>query len=907
MFSVSLWQNVFFLTPGTKLGCYEILAPLGAGGMGEVYRARDAKLNREVAIKVLPAAFSQDSERLARFQREAQTLAALNHPNIAHIHGLEQASDSMAIVMELVEGPTLAERIVHGAMPVDEALPIARQIAEALEYAHEKGIVHRDLKPANIKVTDDGAVKVLDFGLAKALNGAVDDSLLDRADSPTLSVAATRAGMILGTAAYMSPEQAAMRPVDRRSDIWSFGVVLWEMLCGKRLFLAESASHTMADVLRANIDFSALPAGTPEPVRELLERCLERNVKLRLQAIGEARIAIEKFLDDPRPPAESAPVALAGEAALSRRNVIPWTLATTALLGALAIGFAYYRLSSKTSGQTSGGTSGAVRLSFQPPPNVLFDENRGDYIAVSPDGRKIAFTAQSSDGKRLLWVQTLDSSEAKPAPGSDEALEPFWSPDSRSLAFGSRGKLKRVDLAAGTVTTLCDATRLVGGSWSSQGVILFAPDYNKELLQVPATGGQRRKATAFDRKLGDAAHFHPTFLPDGRHFLFAVTGAPALRGIRSAVLNASGEATELKPLVTDSVVAEYASGHLLFFRNGELLAQELDAATMELKGDPREILKSDPSNEQGFGAPRFSASTNGVLVWKDHWRRTQQLTWFNRQGTPLGVAGPVDRGALESSPRLSPDGKRLAIRREGGIWVIDLARGIPQRLSPGQLPIWSADGNKLTFLRSGLVQMAANGSSEQETLVEQFAMPSDWSPDGRFLVYYGRSEQTQYDLFLYPAFGDRKARPLLSSPAAETSARFSPDGHWLAYSSDESGDDEIYVQPFTADGRLGADKKRLSANGGKGPSWRRDGKELFYLSRASDLMSVEIQVRGANLEAGVPKVLFKAHISGSYFAPYDVSADGQRFLFSALTTDSKEVAAPTVILNWTAELKKVGQ
>jgi serine/threonine protein kinase len=488
------------LAPSARLGSYEILSSIGAGGMGEVYRARDTKLGRDVAIKVLPDAFAHDAERMARFEREAQVLASLNHPNIATIHGLEESNGVRALVMELVEGPTLADRIAQqGPLPVDEALALAKQIAEGLEYAHEKGVIHRDLKPANIKVTPDGTVKLLDFGLAKAVEEPIPQSNLSV--SPTLTMQDTRAGVILGTAAYMSPEQASGKQVDRRSDIWSFGVVLWEMLSGRKLFVGETVSHTLADVLRAEIDLSKLPAGTPVAVRELLRRCLDRDVKTRLQAIGEARIATQMYRENPSEAGLLERLATRG----SRREVFAW-IAAGVLLVALAL--VYYRHASEE--------ARTFKLSLMPPEKSSFSGPP----AVSPDGRRVTFSATVAE-KTQLWVRDLDSSGARPLAGTDGALNPFWSPDNRFVAFFAGGKLKKVDVSRGPTQALCDAAAGRGGSWSRTGVIVFTPGISDSLYRVSATGGSPTVLIALDRSMGEDSIRFPWFLADGHHFLYS--------------------------------------------------------------------------------------------------------------------------------------------------------------------------------------------------------------------------------------------------------------------------------------------------------------------------------------------------------------------------------------------------
>jgi len=886
------------LTNGTKLGPYEIISPLGAGGMGEVYRARDSKLGREVALKVISEQFANDAERMARFEREAKVLASLNHPNIAHIYGLEDSAGVRALVMEVVEGQTLAERIARGPIPLEETLFIAKQIAEALEYAHERGIVHRDLKPANVKITPDGAVKVLDFGLAKAIEGNSDAQ--DMGNSPTLSMGATRAGVILGTAAYMSPEQAKGKSADRRADIWSFGVVLYEMLSGKQMYGGETAPETLAHVITKEPSWENLPAMTPTAIRHLLERCLTKDPKARLQAIGEARIIIERYLANPGASTSSIERNLPQERS-SSPGLLPWSIAALAVLIALLVAWAPWR-------QSSEGTR-AMRLSFAVPPNLRFNDDQSDSAVVSPDGQKIAFTATSPDGKWQLWVRSLDSSDAKLLPGTDDPLEPFWSPDSKSIAFGSQGKLKRVDLVGGSAQVLCDAARMTGGAWNTKGVILFGSDYGSALSQVPATGGEPKPVTVVNTARGAFGHSTPSFLPDANHFLFRISVNANPQGVWMGSLNSP----EVKQVLTDNTSAVYtSSGYLIFVRNLALVAQAFDADSLQLKGEALPIIPQATTDVRGPG--RYSVSDNGILVWQSNWKREYQLLWLDRDGKQVGAVGPVMEVTSGQEPHLSPDGKRLVIKRDNNIWVIDLARDTGIRLSSvfSQLPLWTPDGGHIIFQSStteigkgGIVQKAANGVGEVELLLNGVNFPHDISPDGRFILFTRRGEKTRLDIWALPRFGDRKEFPLLNSPFDEREPQLSPDGRWLAYCSDESGSYEIYVRPFSTDGKVGDDKRRVSANGGAEAKWRSNGQELFYVAEDGNMMSVPVKTSGAAIEFGAPKALFKTRLLGqqSILHEFDVTSDGQRFIVGTLIGEPKS-SPPTVILNWAAELNK---
>ncbi len=886
------------LAAGTKLGPYEIVSPLGAGGMGEVYRAKDSKLGREVALKVISEQFANDAERMARFEREAKVLASLNHPNIAHIYGLEDSGGVRALVMELVEGQTLAERIARGPIPLEETLSIAKQIAEALEYAHERGIVHRDLKPANVKITPDGAVKVLDFGLAKAIEETSD--ALEIGNSPTLSMGATRAGVILGTAAYMSPEQAKGKSADRRADIWSFGVVLYEMLSGKQMYGGETAPETLAHVITKEPSWENLPATTPTPIRNLLERCLTKDPKARLQAIGEARIIIERYLANPAGSTSSIE-RISSEQPVSRR-VLPWSIAALAVVIAVIVAWAPWR-------QSSDG-SRAMRLAFAVPPNLAFNDAQSDSAVISPDGQKIAFTATSQDGKWQLWVRSLDSPDARLLPGSDDPLEPFWSPDSKSIAFGSQGKLKRVDLVGGSAQVLCDAARMTGGAWSTKGVILFGSDYGSVLYQVPATGGEPKPVTVSNAGgRGDFGHTAPSFLPDANHFLFRISVNSNPQGVWIGSL----DSPEAKQVLTDNTSAVYASpGYLIFVRNSALMAQAYDAGSLQLKSEAIPIIPQAITDARGPG--RYSVSDNGILVWQSNWKREYQLLWFDREGKQVGSVGPVMEVTSGQEPHLSPDGKRLVIKRDSNIWVIDLARDTGIRLSTvfSQLPLWTPDGSQIIFQSStdevgkrGIVRRAANGVGEVELLLNGVNFPHEISPDGRFILFTRRGVKTRLDIWALPLFGDRKEFPLMNSAFDEREPQISPDGRWLAYCSDESGSYEIYARPFSAEGKVGDDKRRVSTNGGSEEKWSANGKELFYIAGDGELMSVPVKTSGAGIEFGAPKALFKTRLFGqqSILHEFDVTPDGQRFIVGTLIGEPK-APPPTVILNWTTELNK---
>jgi serine/threonine protein kinase/Tol biopolymer transport system component len=911
-------------TTGARLGSYEILSALGVGGMGEVYRARDTKLNRDVALKILPEMFATDNERLARFKREAQVLASLNHPNIAAIYGFEDSSGIHALVMELVEGPTLADRITQGPIPIDDALPMARQIAEALESAHEQGIIHRDLKPANIKVRPDGAVKVLDFGLAKALEpmAAIDG---DATASPTItSPAMTRMGMILGTAAYMSPEQAKGRPADKRSDVWAFGVVLYEMLSGQRAFKGDDIADTLAAVLRQDIDWTPLPDSTPPSVRRLIARCLDRDVRRRLRDIGEARIV----LDDPAAPvfADAPGAATLARHPSVRLNRVAWLIAALSTIALIATVLIVRRTSNVTleTNATQFTILAPDKTSFGGPPGP--GTGGGTQVAVSPDGRNIVFVAGARPAFQI-WLRPVATLAATPIPGTEGGSFPFWSPDSRFIGFFAAGKLKKVALGGGPPIVLCDAFDARGGSWSRDNVILFAPVRPAGLLRVSSAGGTPTGVTTIAPPTGEDNHRWPHFLPDGQHFFYtAITGAccPAAKPstIKIGSLDAAGAAV---PLLQAESPASYASGHVFFARDDTLMAQPFDPEARQLTGDAFPVAEHvRPEGSRYVGA---SVSANGTLVYaSDEGLASRQLNWFDRAGRTLGTlgdAGPYDDLAL------SPDELRVAVTLGTGspenrdIWIIDLTRNLRSRLTvdPGidASPLWSPDGTHIVFQaqRPGKVslrQQLANGTGADESLLEVPSTPSrpcdvgqcniipnDWSADGRSITYtFQGSFPRTSDVWILPLFGDRKPFPLVQTEFLEGSGTFSPDGRWIAYTTSEPGQPNVYVQPFLRTGG----KYRISRDGGHQPLWRADGKELFYLGADGTMMTVPIGANGP-VDAGEPQALFRTGaVAANFFRrQYAVTKDGQRFLVNAPSQQSMG-AHLTVFVNWTAAIQK---
>jgi eukaryotic-like serine/threonine-protein kinase len=872
------------LTPGTRLGPYEINAQVGAGGMGEVYRATDTNLNRPVAIKVLPEAVAADGERLARLQREAQVLASLSHLNIASIYGLERAEGMTALVMELVEGPTLADRIAQGAIPVNEALPIAMQIADALEAAHEQRVIHRDLKPSNVKIRPDGIVKVLDFGLAKAMDAASAGGS-NFSMSPTITTPAmTQMGLILGTAAYMSPEQARGKQVDRRADIWAFGCVLFEMLTGRRAFDAEDVSLTLARVLERDVDLSAMPSEIPVRVRQIIVLCLRKDPRQRISDIRDVRLALEGAFET-----LSKSDSVVTVPASARLPLVAMAIVTIlAVVAAVALAFVHFR------------EAPAARRSarFQVPPP---DKSTIAGFELSPDGRYLAFVTRGASSK--IWVRSIDSLDARELPGTDGARSAagqlLWSPDSSWIGFVADGKLKKVSVNGGPAQTLTDALNSARATWGREGIILIAPGPGTPIRRLPETGGVSVAVT----KLGSGEnHFTPQFLPDGRHALYYVNGSkPEINGVYVTSLE---EGAQPVRLLADATIARFTklddagtSGYLLFIREGTLMAQPFDLETLGLTGEVFPVVET---------VTQFSVSANAALAYMSgDATAQQQLVWLSRTGNQVGSAGPP--GGYGNF-RLSPDAKSVVFNRPSAgqdIWVLDIARGVPTRITfdpnTDNLPIWSHDGLRVLWpsSRSGgfdLYVKSASGTGQDTLLIKMGTSngwATDWSRDGKWVMYQRPGGNTGQDLWIAPQSADvsGEQKPLLQSPFNEQDGVFSPDGRWIAYVSNESGQDEVYVQTFP----LTDAKYRISTGGGTDPEWRRDGAELFYLAADRNLMAVPIRLGAKAFEPGIPTLLFS--IPGTNLRRvYAPAADGRFLVAKPLGDDA--TTPITVVLNW---------
>jgi len=859
------------LSPGTRLGPYEISTQIGVGGMGEVYRATDTNLGRQVAVKVLPDAVAQDPDRLMRFDREARTLASLNHPNVAAIYGLEKAAGGTALVMELVDGLTLADRIATGPLGVEETIAIGVQIAAAVEAAHERGVVHRDLKPANIKVRPDGTVKVLDFGLAKALS----PDAAGGSGAATITMASPSAGPGPGTPRYMSPEQARGEPVDHRTDTWAFGCVLYEMLTGRPAFGGTAVSQILSRVLQTEPDWTRLPAGVPPSIRRLLRRCLEKNPKRRRQSAGDVRLDLEEATSEP----DAAP---ATPARRSRWLTLAW-IASAAVAVLLAIP-AVEHLRELPPQQ--------MRLQLVTPPTP---DPR--HFALSPDGLSMAYVATGSDGVQRLHVRALDQADGRALIGTEGARHPFWSPDGQSVGFFASDRLHSIAAGGGPVADLAPATNPLGGTWSADGTIIYAPESTSPLRRVPESGGTPSAATEFEA--GQANHRWPTFLSDGRRFLFYAVGEPAVSGLYLGAVD-DGAIARLGP-ADDRVAVFVESDHVVFVQQGALVARRLDGARAALVGDLLTLVPAP--DDAAAGISGLSASSTGTLAYREGAPTEQRLTWFDRDGNVLGVL------ADGNGPELSPDGRYVAVDRfsdddNRDVWRLDLVRGDYTRLTTHSAtdgyPVWSPDGRQLVFetRRNGtfdlFIRSSSGGGEEEPVLVSSdHLIPLDWSSSG-FLLY--RRDDDSFigsDLLALPMNGsDNMPLSVATTPFEERTGAFSPDGHLVAYETNESGRFEIRVQAFPEpDGWV-----QVSTDGGAAPMWA-SNDEVTFVAPDGTMMAARVDGTGGALEARKPEALFPTRIAGQTFnQQYDVSSDGRFLIYNR-----QEDATPspiTLLLNW---------
>jgi eukaryotic-like serine/threonine-protein kinase len=886
---VTIRDNLSHMTigPGARLGPYEIQSAIGAGGMGEVYRARDTRLDRTVAVKVLPEHIASDPDFKQRFEREAKTLAALSHPHICPVFDVGSQNGTDFLVMEYLEGETLEQRLKKGALPLDQALQIGIQIADALAAAHRAGIIHRDLKPGNIILTKSGA-KLLDFGLAKTAAPAVAGSL---SMLPTRPPNLTAQGAILGTFQYMAPEQLEGQEADARTDIFAFGTVVYEVVTGKKAFEGKSQASLIAAILERDPPaMSSLEPMTPALLDHVVSQCLAKNPDERWQTAGDLMRELKWITQA----GAQAGVPARDAVRPVRRERLAWVSALT-LMTLIAAGMALW--------------------AFRPAPTASLPEMRVEIttppttdpvsLAISPDGQTIVFVA-TSEGRSRLWLRSLDSVSARPLAGTDNAYLPFWSPDSRSVGFFAVGQLKRIDIDGGSVQTLADAPVGRGGTWNREGTILFTPVPASPIFRIAATGGEPAAVTRLERPQ-QQDHYSPAFLPDGRHFLYYILGSPEARGVYVGQLDGS---QPRRLLDADSPAVHASSGHLLFVRQGTLFAQQLDPVRLELTGNPVPVAEGIRVGLYELALAAVSVSAAGSLVYRSGSGGQSQLAWVDRSGKEMGkVGGPDSLGAWDAS--ISPNDRRVALCRvvEGNtdVWLLDLGRSTVSRFTSDAgddlAPLWSPDGTRIVFSseRTGaldLYQKPASGAGNEELLLAtpQIEFATDWSLDGRFLLYSSAPGVPRFDIWALPMDGDRKPFPVVQTNFDERDGQFSPDGKWIAYVSNESGRFEIYVQPFPGSGA----KSLISTTGGYQPRWRRDGKELFYIALDNRLMAVPIQFasNGQAVEAGAPVPLFGMRTSGPDDTPYMVASVGQRFLVNTVT---EEAASPiTLVLNWKA-------
>ena len=908
------------LQPGQMLAHYRVVEKIGEGGMGVVWSAEDTRLRRTVAIKVLPDEFSKDPERLSRFQREARFFASLNHANIAAIHGLEEADEVHFLALEYVPGETLAERLEGGPLPVKEALTLSSQIAKGLEAAHSTGIIHRDLKPANIKITPEGQVKVLDFGLAKAFGATSTASKM--AEAPTITKSETREHAILGTAPYMSPEQASGKPVDKRTDIWAFGCVLYEMLTGQRTFAGETVASTMAAVLERDPDWQKLPADTPARILDLLRRCLQKDMNRRLRDIGDAWIEIEEA-------ATAGPDVPTADSGL-RRDRWRWTIwgSVVGLIAGAILAAAFLWSGRLSSPPALSRERSPVRADITLPEAVALTlPGLQRMLSLSPDGRLLVYS-----GARRLYLRAMDRDEPRPLPGTEGGYAPFFSPDGEWIGFFTNRKLKKVAVSGGPAITLTDVPPIThGGSWGRDGRIIFAPSFNAGLIRISADGARAEPLTELDRKRGEQGHVWPQVLPGGDAILYVVrTGNdPQAFDSSNIVVERLGTG-ERRMLIEGSPYGRYVdSGHVLFVRGTSVLAVPFDPDRLELRGNPVPILEDVKVNSQD-GLPQFAVSSTGTLVYlpadAKETPNVSTVLWVGRDGTEEEL--PLPGGRYYAAPRVSPDGGRIAFtgtrRGDMDVWLYDIARDVLTSMTPepGRAfnPVWTPDGRRLTFTYMPITSrfpniywMPADGSHPPEPLreFEQPEFPNSWSPDGKvlaFTVIYveeGMLLTGNADIWLLDSNDPENARPWFETPFLEYAAMFSPHGRWIAYVSEESGESEIYIRPYPGPGA----RIKVSTAGGGEPVWSRDGRTLYY-RQGTVLMATTVQP-GGELRVGTPVPLLEGDfVTSTTVSPrgdthnYDVAADGDRFLMIRGERPAVENTRLVVVTDWFAALEK---
>ncbi|HSD72533.1 MAG TPA: protein kinase [Thermoanaerobaculia bacterium] len=892
------------LSAGSRLGPYEIVSAVGAGGMGEVYKARDIRLERTVAVKVLPPHLSESADFRQRFEREAKTISQLSHPHICALHDVGNQDGVEYLVMEFLEGETLTERLARGPLPTQQVLRYGIEIADALDKAHRQGIVHRDLKTGNVMITKSG-VKLVDFGLAKAAAPPTASIYSSLSVLPTQAGEnLTAEGTILGTFQYMAPEQLEGKEADARTDIFALGLVLYEMATGKKAFVGKSQASLIAAILEHDPPpISAVQPLAPPALDRVVKTCLAKGPDDRWQTAHDVMLELRWIVEAGSQAGVPAPVA----AKRKSRERLAWIAFTVAAATAAVFAVAYAR--------RVPSPPQLFRSSILLPDGVSFGT-----LAIAPDGRSLAWIGSDTRGKSSIWIRPLSTGDTQPLPGTEGAQNLFWSPDGRAVGFFADGKLKRIDVAGGPSIVVCDADG-IAGSWNRDGIILLSLP-SGPILRVPASGGAPISVTKLDASRHETTHRYPVFLPDGRHFLFLaanLAGAPGdpANSVKVGSLDSSSGAV----VTATEFIAAYASGHLLFVREGTLLAQRFDPKTFRLSGDPRPVAERVSGYQVLWGAQNFSVSTNGVLVYQEALPRLSQLVWFDREGHRLQTFG--NPGAYVD-PHISPDGGKVAIairdpdRRRTDLWVFDLKRGVNVRLSSGtsgtgqaptSSPAWSGDGSRIAFSdnrrhQGDVYVRSIGGSGGEEPLVEAEGqkLPQDWSSDGRYLLYEDREPRGARNVTvrILPLIGERRPISFYRRGTEFGADRFSPDGKWIAFSADDSGRSEIYVAPFE-DSR---NRVQISSGGGDHPRWRRDGKELFYVAPDGKIMAVAVSAPKDlhNFDAGPARPLFDTELTGSMVPMYDVAPDG-RFLVVSRVAGS---APPpiTLLVNWMAGEKR---